>query len=430
VLVCSAEKTRLYQNEHGVSVFGVQSAGSGHACIPRLSRRNVNALFDFLDQFQPDVMHAHDPVSLSLMGQVWAAMNNVPFVYTAHILPTKSLEFGASRVFDFLPDSWTETMSRRMMNDFLRNCDAVIALNRPAAVDIRRLGYAGTLYTIPNGRDVARLSACKTAEVEAETKRLSFVGFINQRKNQRYLLEVLKHLPRNYRLQLIGETLEPEYGAQLTAWARENSLDNVALVGPVAHVEIPRYLEQSHVFVSASKMEVQSLSVIEALASGTPVVGLSNETIDELVDEQVGACLAQDASPEAFAERVHALCSLPQPEYDQLCANARRRVAHLGWPAIREQTTAAYAELIAHRQAKSDVQIAKIIERISSEEIQEIVVERMIRIKQLLREKVHPHSRLDLYARMAYAKEIPQTTWFYVGLTRLVSSFLSEISST
>jgi glycosyltransferase involved in cell wall biosynthesis len=354
----------------------------------------------------------------------------VPFVYTAHILPTKSLEFGASRVFDFLPDSWTESMSRRMMHDFVRNCDAVIALNGPAAADIRRLGYTGTLYTIPNGRNVARLGACQTADASAATKTLTFVGFINQRKNQCYLLQALKHLPRSYRLQLIGETLEPEYGAQLAACINENGLDNVALVGPVPHAEIPRYLESSHLFVSASKMEVQSLSVIEALASGTPVVGLSNETIDELVDDRVGACLAKDTSPEAYAQRVHELCALPQSEYEQLCDNARRRVAHLDWGAVREQTTAGYTELIAHREAKSDLQIATIIERISSEEVRQILVERLIRIKQLLRDKVHPRSRLDLYARMAYAKEIPQTTWFYVGLTRFVSSFLGEISST
>jgi glycosyltransferase involved in cell wall biosynthesis len=317
-----------------------------------------------------------------------------------------------------------------MTRDFVCNCDAVIALNQPAAKDIRRLGYRGTLYTIPNGRDVAQLGACTIADLGSETKTLTFVGFVNQRKNQLYLLQVLKHLPRSYRLQLIGDTLEPEYGAQLVAWAEDNGLeDNVAFVGHIPHAEIPNCLARSHLFVSASKMEVQSLSVIEALASGTPVVGLSNETIDELVDEQVGACLARDASPETFALRVHQLCSLPRREYARLCANARRRVAHLDWTTVREQTTAAYAELVAHRQAKSDAQIATIIERISSQELQQILVERLNRIKQLLRDKVHPHSRLGLYARMAYAKQIPQTTWFYVGLTRFVSSFLGDISS-
>jgi hypothetical protein len=36
------------------------------------------------------------------------------------------------------------------------------------------------------------------------------------------------------------------------------------------------------VSISASAMEIQSLAVIEALASGTPVVGLSNEAVAEL----------------------------------------------------------------------------------------------------------------------------------------------------
>jgi glycosyltransferase involved in cell wall biosynthesis len=316
-----------------------------------------------------------------------------------------------------------------MMNDFFRNCDAVVALNQPAAADIRQLGYQGRLYTIPNGRDLERLGACRVADADLETKVLTFVGFISRRKNQRYLVEALAHLPRNYRLQLIGDALEPEYEDQVKSWAHQNGLDNVVYMGPVPHADIPDYLEDTHVFVSASRMEVQSLSVIEALASGTPVVGLSNETIDELVDEQVGFRLSPDTSPEQFALRVREVCDLPQHEYAMLCANARRRTAHLGWDRVLEQTTAAYAELMAHRSAKSDMQVARIIERIPSEELRAVLEERLTRIRQLLREKVHPRSRLDLYSRMAYAKQIPLTTWFYVGLTRFVSSFLGEISS-
>ncbi len=50
---------------------------------------------------------------------------------------------------------------------------------------------------------------------------------------------------------------------------------------------------KTHAFVSASKMEVQSLAIIEALASGSPVIGLGNETVDELVDETNGSTVAE-----------------------------------------------------------------------------------------------------------------------------------------
>jgi len=390
----------------------------------------VNALFDCLDQFQPDVVHAHEPVSLGLIGQVWAAMNDVPFVYTSHVLPSKSLDFGASRMFEFLPHSFTQTMSRRMMSDFMDNCDAVIALNQPAADDIRAFGYRGTVLTIPNGRDIRRLGTCPTADVHAPTKTLTFVGFVSRRKNQAYLVEMMRHLPRDdYRLQIIGDVLEPDYANQITAWAKDHNLQNVSFVGSVPHADIPAHLAQTHVFVSASKMEVQSLSVIEALASGTPVVGLSNETIDELIDERTGCRLGQDTDPATFAHRVHEICSLPQPEYDQLCSRARRRVEHLDWSQIEPQTTAAYARLVRRRRVqKSDAQIARIIERIPSQKVQEILVQRLDRLNQTLRDKIHPRSRLDLFARVAYANQISQTTWFYVGLTRFVSSFLGKVT--
>jgi glycosyltransferase involved in cell wall biosynthesis len=430
VLICPSDRTRRYVDQNGLRVLGIRSTGQGHACVPRLSRRDVNALFDLLDQFQPDVIHAHEPVSLGLMGQVWAAMNDVPFVYTSHVLPSKTLDFGASHVFEFLPSSFTQTMSRRMMSDFMNNCDAVIALNQPAADDIRAFGYRGTVLTIPNGRDVERLGACPAANVHTPIKTLTFVGFISQRKNQAYLIEVMNQLPRDaYRLQIIGDVLEPDYASQIVAQAQAHGLQNIVFAGPVPHAEIPDYLDQTHVFVSASKMEVQSLSVIEALASGTPVVGLANETIDELVDERVGCRLGQDAGPATFAHRVDEICALPQPAYDLLCHHARRRVEHLDWHQIERDTVAAYAQLVGQRhEHKSDAQIARIIERIPSEKVQEILIERLVRLNQTLLAKIHPRSRLDLFARVAYANQISRTTWFYVGLTRFVSSFLGKLS--
>jgi hypothetical protein len=178
-------------------------------------------------------------------------------------------------------------------------------------------------------------------------------------------------------------------------------------------------------------MEVQSLSVIEALASGTPVIGLSNETIDELVDARVGFALPQRASPAAFAQRIQALCSLPQPHYDRLCRSARARVAHLGWPQIQAQTAAAYAELAERRRprARSDAQIAKIIERIPSKKVQRILTERLDRFNETLRKTVRPHYRLGLISRVTHANQVSGKTWFYVVLTRVVSTFLGEWSN-
>jgi hypothetical protein len=145
---------------------------------------------------------------------------------------------------------------------------------------------------------------------------------------------------------LVGEPLNPSYLKEIETFIRENGMENVTITGKVSHAEIPAYLERTHVFVSASRMEVQSLVIIEALASGTPVVGLSNETVDELVDGEVGAWLPKDAPPGEFARQVERVCSLPPEEYERICLNARRRVGGMDWDDVLELTTRAYETVI------------------------------------------------------------------------------------
>jgi hypothetical protein len=117
-------------------------------------------------------------------------------------------------------------------------------------------------------------------------------------------------------------------------------------VGKVDHNEIPERLERAHVFVSASRLEVQSLAVLEALSSGTPVVSLSNETTDEFVDDSVGYNLPLSTPPERFAAKIVEICGLPRGEYERLCENARKRVAHLDWAMVVESATRMYSEVI------------------------------------------------------------------------------------
>lgn len=344
-LICPHDQTAFYGTEGGLQVLGIRSAGKSHVSVPILSQRNVDRVANFLDEFQPEIVHAHEPVSLCLVGQIWAKMNGVPFVHTAHVLPSKFLDFGTVEVVPAFRGALTQTVARQLLAGFYRECDAIVALNDVAVEDIRGFGYEGRILEIRNGRNLAQYSACQTADRSASARILTFVGFLSERKNQAFLIDALAHLPSNYRLQLIGDSLEPAYRAELAARARAKGLDNVAFVGQVQHALIPSYLEMTHAFVSASKMEVQSLVVLEALASGTPVVGLSNETIDELVDDGVGRRLDRDCSPQEFAACVREVCESSEAVYKSMCQAARERVEPFDWASVVELTAEAYQSL-------------------------------------------------------------------------------------
>jgi glycosyltransferase involved in cell wall biosynthesis len=424
VLICPHERTTLYQDDSGLKVFGIKSAGAGNVCVPMLSQKNVNRLIEFLDRFGPDVLHAHEPASLALVCQVWAKMRGVPFVHTAHVLPCRFLDFGAVDILQVLKGPLTESVARQFLGNFYQGCDAVVALNDFAADDIRQFGYQGRILKIPNGRELAEYNVCQIADPTSWEKVLTFVGFVSPRKNQLYLLQALRHLPARYKLQIVGHFLNPAYGRELQEFVLENGLSNVVFTGQVDYQRIPGYLAGTHVFVSASKMEVQSLVVLEALASGTPVVGLSNETIDELVDEEVGFRLERDTPPEVFAQHVQTVCELPPQMYVRMCQRARQRVEMFDWANVVRLTSVHYESLVAEKPPvprRSHIRILEVIDLIPSEEIRQALAERIIALDRAVRS--HHDARWDLIKE---AKRVSKPTWFFVVLT-LVFSLLGYI---
>jgi len=427
VMLCPSDETGLFEeDDSSLKVFGVRSAGDGEFQMPALSAKTVRTIFDFLDAFNPDVVHAHEPALMGLIGQVWAKMHRVPFVHTSHVLPAKALDFGATDALDMkvLQGSFSQSISRRLLADFYSNCDAIVALNQPALTSLREFGYEGKIFIIPNGRDLERYTDCAIADLDAGEKVLSFIGYLSERKNQIYLINAHRHLPQEYRLVLVGKALKPEYQERLERYCEAHGLDNVTFTGQVPHEEIPAYLERSHVFVSASKMEVQSLVVIEALASGTPVVGLSNETIDELVDDDVGRRLSKETVPETFASSVQRTCGLTQAEYRELCENARDRVSHLDWSNVIDQTVAAYQELMEQKDAitkEEGATLAGLVSTLPSGEVKEILTERI----EMAQEKPGPMTQFLMQLRLRQKwkalKRVPGSTWLLAGVTVVVS---------
>lgn len=425
VLVCPADQVGLHVDEDGTRVYGIRSAGDGDFQMPELTASAVGALFDFLDAFDPDIVHAHDPALIGLICQVWARTRRVPFVFTSHIIPQRALEFGTA---DALETSLTgtafgESFTRYLLLDFIADCDGVVALNDVVARSLRRFGYEGTLFTIPNGRDLAVYNACAFPSLDGPERILTFVGYLSERKNQAYLVEMLRYLPPEYRLRLVGSELTQSYADSLRRRAHMLGLeDRVDFVGKIPYQEVPQALEEAHLFVSASRMEVQSLVIIEALASGTPVVGLANETVDELVDEAVGRRLPQDASPQAFAQAVMELAQ-DVDGYEERCRAARRRVQDMDWQQVVSDTLDAYRALISVAPSPlEDGSVGELLSLLPEGEVRRALRRKIIESQRTGGPSIRRLLGMTLPRGILSWIRVPSRTWMWAGLTIAVSA--------
>ncbi|MBD3329100.1 glycosyltransferase [Candidatus Dojkabacteria bacterium] len=300
----------------------------------------LSRLFNMFEDFNPDIIHFHDPTPTMLIAQFWCIKNDVPKVMTLHSLPSQIDQFTDYQSSQNPLMSLAMIPTRQYLGIVLKENDLIFALNDVAKYEIKKIGYEGKIKTIPNGRDLNKFDKSPT-KLE-KVINLTFIGWISKRKNQEYLLEVLKYLPKNYNLNLYGKYLSKGYKEIFEKLLKKADLENVHLHGYIDHDKIPDILAETHLFVSASLKEVQSLVIIEALASRTPVIGLSNETTSELINDLNGKVLDKDATPKEFASEIKHFMEQSPESYFKKCENARKSVQNHSWENVMEKTISAY----------------------------------------------------------------------------------------
>lgn len=81
-----------------------------------------------------------------------------------------------------------------------------------------------------------------------------------------------------------------------------NLVKNIFLLGKKTHKETLKYLEEADVFAFPSKGEGMPLSILEAFASGLPVVCFDVEGVGNLVDNGVTGIVLKNQSSQDFAK--------------------------------------------------------------------------------------------------------------------------------
>lgn len=342
-IVFTGRENRIYE-EDGIMKVSLEGGWYGGEELGVFNTETISFFFDFLDSFKPDIVHSHSAWLAPFIAQVWALQHKIPYIYTTHVLASKISEFFEVPKSSLIYRMMDEAIFKKYFLGYMDNCSTIIALNEIAFSETRDYGYKGDMEIIPNGRFLKQLNEVKLQQQSSKERVLIFVGSVTKRKNQEFLLKVMDYLPKNFKLILIGRFLFEDYEKEFRRKASKYS--NVEVTGGVDPSTIPTWLEKSHIFVSSSTVEVQALSVIEALAAGRPIVGLSNETIDELIDSKVGIALPKDASPKEFAKSVLKISKLSQSDYTAMCEEGRERVKILDWHDIAQRTYNLYEKYV------------------------------------------------------------------------------------
>ncbi len=233
---------------------------------------------------------------------------------------------------------WAAAPAQKRVGKFYSRCDLVVAPSRYIAGRLAEAGV-GKVTVQPLGVDLGLFhpSRCDRDTVrrdlglDPKTKLLVFAGRPAREKNLETLLETLDLLGDDYRLMMIAA------GAYLKPHRQVIGLDYVRDPRQLA-----RLIASCDAFVHANDQEPFGLVVLEALASGVPVVGPATGGISELIDDTVGQ-IAHRANAQGMAEAIDALFARDLPALSH-AARARAEARH-GWNRTFESLMDVYGRL-------------------------------------------------------------------------------------
>jgi glycosyltransferase involved in cell wall biosynthesis len=246
------------------------------ACIRPAAARKLIA------SFAPDVAHIHSPVTLGVTARLGARRQRVPVVYTNHYLPANvqpSLT-SKSRLID--------AAFYHYVVGFSNKCTHVTAPTATALRLLREQGLRVPSGVMSNGVDLR--SYCpgpadgqlrQRYGLRAGVPLILSVGRLSPEKRVDALLDAAAMMTGDAQVVIAGAGPDE---ARLRARAQRLGLTGkVRFLGFVPAADLPGLYRLADVFAITSEAELQSLTTMEAMATGLPVVAVDACALAELV---------------------------------------------------------------------------------------------------------------------------------------------------
>lgn len=283
--------------------------------------RDYRSLVRLLREVRPDVVHTHSSKAGVLGRRASLATGVGARVHTPHTF---------AFLFEELFGALTRRLYRTLESHLARRTDRIIAVSGSEAETFRSSGVVPPelIRVVPNGIQISRFESAQPADLaglglDPGAPTAAVIGLVYAGKGQDLALEVLgREGCSELQLLVVG----PGDTASLEARARELGVaSRVRFTGP--RRDVPELLAAVDFLLLPSRWEGMPYVVLEAMASGLPVLATPVDGARELVVSGETGWLAHSISAEALAQGARALLEMSDAERADLGRTGRERVA-------------------------------------------------------------------------------------------------------
>ena len=300
----------------------------------RYSWRGLRKARQLVQRHRYDVSVAFAGVPAGAMSYVLQLTHGLPYVLSLQGPDVPGFEARYNYLYPVL----TPVIKR-----IWRRAGAVTAISREQELLAHRTMPELPLVTIPNGVDTG-LFAPRSDDVKRPFTVVCVARLI-ERKGQHHLLRACAQVraghPEPMRLILVGTgDAEPhlrELAAQLCL------SESVTFTGFLSREEMPSVYREADVFVLPSQQEGMSIALLEAMASGLPVIVTDTGGTAELVSQGQNGEIVPWGDVPALTRALQVIQQAAAGLRRRMGEESRRRAMQFGWPVLATR----YIELCA-----------------------------------------------------------------------------------
>jgi glycosyltransferase involved in cell wall biosynthesis len=294
---------------------------------PRLARQLSAALAG------ADVVHAQGLVTLTLPLMALREASSQALVGTFHTYLAR--------------DHWGYRVFERPLRALLGRLDRRIAVSA-ACVETLAPHFPGRYDIVPNGIDSELFRPLGPGEPPPDgPPRILFVGRFDERNALDTLLDataLLRGEGRRLALQVIGDG---PARARYAAHAARLGIGDVVDWRGALREERPRLYREAAVLAAPCRVASFGVILLEAMASGTPVVCADNAGFRQVIRDGAPGRFVPPSDPEGLARAIGAVLDDAPLRARWAIEGRAVATARYAWPLVARQVEAVYAEVLA-----------------------------------------------------------------------------------
>jgi glycosyltransferase involved in cell wall biosynthesis len=342
-------------------LFGAQVVGMPSMPFPKypeirlaLPRSSMRAK---LKDFQPDILHLFEPALLGVGGIYYSDVLDIPLLISYHTNLPSYLHYYKLGMIENL--TW-KLMKERHRRAHLNLCTSTVMMHDLASHGITDLALWERAVDADRFRPGVQSAEMRSFLSNGEPTRslLLYVGRLSAEKDIHKLRAVIEALPEA-RLAIVGDgplrhNLERHFRGTATFFT--GYLQGEVLASAYASADL---------FVLPSETETLGLVILEAMASGCPVVACRAGGVPDAVQDGVTGFLFDPADAQGMVSTVKRALS-SRSALEAVCLEARKDVAERSWEKATEQLREYYLRTIESRPMHARRRPRGFVKRISS----------------------------------------------------------------